>query len=594
MHQHRTYTTPSRTLSRAGSGYSSPRGTTTSNSSTQLSIGSLSESGRSNSLNNSSNSLSSINSILNDGSFDDSIFNSNGLSNDYDPNLRNSGQSDNLTFIDDFLTSTHSHTTLFDEEQENSNTCEDTIPPSRVPNSFNLDGVLVGGKGDAFDTLLMSELLPNSQPINNHLTLSETPNPVSYNRRTRSSNSSPVKRINTNSTPNSNILNFSPHNKTSNSVVISRRQTYNSNKGTPEPAFSMLIHPNNTVLTKNGINLKTNKKIALPKSNRTIPEKPIRVLDAPGLKNDFYLNLLDWGESDLLAVVLNTNVFLWNANNHSVSSLLTTPENNTITSVSWMKTDPYVLATGNEEGFVSIYDVQKEKKIRDVHRHTDRVGRLVWNGYSLTSGSRDNQIIISDIRSKKSIIQLSGHSQEICGLKWNNTGKQLASGGNDNNLFVWEPQHNNRYPMWKFNDGHNSAIKALSWSPYDSNILVSGGGVSDRCLKFWDTSNGQVLSTKKTSSQICNIYWSKFTNEIVTTHGLMSQNHITIWSSYPELNPVSTLYGHTERVLYLTASPDGSQIVTGSGDETIRFWSIFPSKEKQNQDILSRVSLNIR
>jgi len=36
------------------------------------------------------------------------------------------------------------------------------------------------------------------------------------------------------------------------------------------------------------------------------------------------------------------------------------------------------------------------------------------------------------------------------------------------------------------------------------------------------------------------------------------------------------------RVLYLSASPDGSTIVTGAGDETLRFWNVFPELEKGN------------
>ena len=37
-----------------------------------------------------------------------------------------------------------------------------------------------------------------------------------------------------------------------------------------------------------------------------------------------------------------------------------------------------------------------------------------------------------------------------------------------------------------------------------------------------------------------------------------------------------TLTGHTYRVLYLAGSPDGQTIVTGAGDETLRFWNVFP------------------
>lgn len=32
-------------------------------------------------------------------------------------------------------------------------------------------------------------------------------------------------------------------------------------------------------------------------------------------------------------------------------------------------------------------------------------------------------------------------------------------------------------------------------------------------------------------------------------------------------------------MLYLAMSPDGETIVTGAGDETLRFWSAFPKRE---------------
>lgn len=42
---------------------------------------------------------------------------------------------------------------------------------------------------------------------------------------------------------------------------------------------------------------------------------------------------------------------------------------------------------------------------------------------------------------------------------------------------------------------------------------------------------------------------------------------------------IATLHGHTYRVLYLAVSPDGETVVTGSGDETLRFWKVFPSRK---------------
>lgn len=41
------------------------------------------------------------------------------------------------------------------------------------------------------------------------------------------------------------------------------------------------------------------------------------------------------------------------------------------------------------------------------------------------------------------------------------------------------------------------------------------------------------------------------------------------------MEKITTLTGHTYRVLYLAMSPNGETIVTGAGDETLRFWNVF-------------------
>lgn len=35
------------------------------------------------------------------------------------------------------------------------------------------------------------------------------------------------------------------------------------------------------------------------------------------------------------------------------------------------------------------------------------------------------------------------------------------------------------------------------------------------------------------------------------------------------------LYGHTQRVLHMSLSPDSSTVCTASADETLRFWKVF-------------------
>jgi cell division cycle 20-like protein 1 (cofactor of APC complex) len=77
------------------------------------------------------------------------------------------------------------------------------------------------------------------------------------------------------------------------------------------------------------------KKLAnFKNTNRKINKLPIKVLDAPALQDDFYLNLLDWSNQNYLAVGLATTVYLWNAANSKVTKLCDLGIHNMATSVS--------------------------------------------------------------------------------------------------------------------------------------------------------------------------------------------------------------------------------------------------------------------
>ena len=51
--------------------------------------------------------------------------------------------------------------------------------------------------------------------------------------------------------------------------------------------------------------------LAPKKYTRHIPQAPERILDAPELLDDYYLNLLDWGKNNVLAVALGDSIYLW-------------------------------------------------------------------------------------------------------------------------------------------------------------------------------------------------------------------------------------------------------------------------------------------
>lgn len=63
--------------------------------------------------------------------------------------------------------------------------------------------------------------------------------------------------------------------------------------------------------TYNWDSLVKGKNIVTQKKPRKISKKPYKVLEAPNLQDDFYLNLLDWSNKNQIAVALDSELYLW-------------------------------------------------------------------------------------------------------------------------------------------------------------------------------------------------------------------------------------------------------------------------------------------
>lgn len=185
--------------------------------------------------------------------------------------------------------------------------------------------------------------------------------------------------------------------------------------------------------------------------------------------------------------------------------------------------------------------------------HQSRVGSMDWNNHILTTGGMDGQIVNNDVRIRSHIVETyRGHHQEVCGLKWSASGQQLASGGNDNLLHIWDRStaSSNSPTQWLHRlEDHTAAVKALAWCPFQGNLLASGGGGGDRCIKFWNTHTGACLNSVDTGSQVCSLLWNKNERELLSSHGF-TQNQLTLWK-YPSMVKIAELTGHTSRVLFM-------------------------------------------
>lgn len=333
------------------------------------------------------------------------------------------------------------------------------------------------------------------------------------------------------------------------------------------------------------------------KDFRHIPTSAEKILDAPDLENDFYLNLLDWSSTDLLAVGLGSRVYLWNSAQGTIDELFdSNNEEVRVTSLKWMM-DGSHLAIGTSESDVQLWNVDRKKQVRTMRGHMSRVSSLAWNEHILSSGSRDSSIFHHDVRvAEHHVGTLKGHTQEVCGLTWSPDGSQLASGSNDNKCLIWDKGASEA--RFSFEDSC-AAIKALAWCPFQRNVLATGGGTADRHIRFYNTLTGSIVNSVDTKSQVCSLVWSPHERELLSSHGY-SQNQLCVWK-FPSMAKIAELTGHTQRVLHTAVSADGTTVCSAAADETLRFWKVWDGAAKKKQiaspkreGSLRRMNLSIR
>lgn len=307
---------------------------------------------------------------------------------------------------------------------------------------------------------------------------------------------------------------------------------------------------------------------------RRVQTAPERVLDAPGLLDDYYLNLLDWSSGNQVAIGLERNVYVWSADSGSVNCLLETSPDTYVSSVKWSGDGAYV-GVGLGTGEVQIWDVEEGTKLRSMFGHDSRVGVMGWSKHTLSTGARSGLVFNHDVRiAQHKVAELVSHTSEVCGLEWRPDGAQLATGGNDNLVNIWDARSLSAPKFTKTN--HRAAVKALSWCPWQLNLLATGGGSYDRHIHFWNTTTGARTNSIDTGSQVTSLRWSNHYREIVSSSGF-PDNSLSIWS-YPTLVRNVEIPAHETRVLHSCLSPDGQLLATAAADESLKFWKIFERK----------------
>ena len=107
-----------------------------------------------------------------------------------------------------------------------------------------------------------------------------------------------------------------------------------------------------------GRRLYSHQMLGKLETTRKISKEPFKVLDAPYLQDDFYLNVLDWSNLNVLGVGLGNCVYTWDFMSNQVTKMVDLGEDDLVSAVQW-NTHGNLLIVGGLKGVVSIWDANK-------------------------------------------------------------------------------------------------------------------------------------------------------------------------------------------------------------------------------------------
>ncbi|KAI1406783.1 WD40 repeat-like protein [Hypoxylon sp. FL1857] len=191
----------------------------------------------------------------------------------------------------------------------------------------------------------------------------------------------------------------------------------------------------------------------IQKEERCLPNAPFKVLDAPGLRDDFYCSIMAYSRTcNTLAVGLGNLLYGWSES--SGVTLLNTglKDGSWLTSVAFSSDQggKSILAFGRSSGLLSLVSLFDSLLPRFEAYHPEPIACLSWRPTTSARSSRNRRnpgvlvktedlLVGDDMVARENwrgamtlLARIKVHSQQICGLAWSPDGEQFATGGNDN------------------------------------------------------------------------------------------------------------------------------------------------------------------
>ncbi|XP_013890137.1 WD repeat-containing protein 18 [Austrofundulus limnaeus] len=282
---------------------------------------------------------------------------------------------------------------------------------------------------------------------------------------------------------------------------------------------------------------------------------------------------------------------LWNCtvfDLHSGSSLLSYRGGNSAARSLALLRGDFLLSAQLAKNFINVWEIQRKDQLQQKIVCPGVVTCLTVSpdGAFLAVGVAE-AIYLWEVCTGKLLVVLSRHYQDVTCLKFTDDGSHLVSAGKDNLALVWsvcsvvqldlghapEPHH--------VLSRHSLPITDLHCGRMGAQARIATASL-DQTVKVWELSSGEMLLSVLFDVEIMSVTFDPCEYFLFCGGSdgnifqvSLSSQFLSREKSFQSASEGTQVFkGHRNIVTCLSVSMDGTLLLSGSHDETVRLWDV--------------------